>query len=180
MGRDGAVVVLDPGADSPLVTFVVVDGDTVRFQSPAAAGRLAGGTATGGLDILLASERGLHRFRYEAGALVAQGDDPAGIIGVALHGVTAPVLWPTESAAPDVFDPELPMHAWVVSRGPDGDELLWVSGDTGSRRIDLGPGFVTAPLAAAAGYLWVTLADTANGIGASLRPPAARDQRPGS
>ncbi len=162
VGRDGAVVVHDPGMAAPVVTFVLAAGDTVRFHSPAAAGRLAGADDAGGLDILLASDRGLHRFRFEAGALVPQGSDPTGLIGVSLQCVAAPVLWPTESAAPADFDPDLPMHAWVVSRGPAGDELLWVSADTGSRRIELGPGAVTAPPAAAAGYLWITLADTSD------------------
>jgi hypothetical protein len=141
----------------------VADGDPVHFLQPATAGRLAGGAEAGGLDILLASDRGLHQFRYEAGALVAQGSDPTGLLPVVLHGVTGPVLWPAEPTAPASFDPELPVVAWVVSRGLQGDELLWVSADVGSRRIDLGPGEVTAPLAAAAGYLWATLADTAAG-----------------
>lgn len=160
VGRDGALVVFDPGATGLVVAYAVTDGDTVRFRQPAAAGRLAGADDQGGLDILLSSERGLHWYRYEGGELLPQGGDPTGLrLGATC--VTPPLLWPADAAAPAAFDPELPMRAWVVSRQPSGEQLGWAEAEQSSRLIDLGPGRVAAPLAAAAGYLWLALADTA-------------------
>lgn len=157
-GRDGTLVVLDGDAE------VAASASSARVAAgfqPVAVGRLAGADDDGGLDILLAGARGLHWFRYQSGELVPQGDDPDGLMPVPLVEPTMPVLWPAEGGAAATFDPDLPVQAWVVSRTDQGSVLLWIDAVTSSRHIDLRAGFATAPPAAAAGRLWITLSDSA-------------------
>ncbi len=176
VAADGAVVVLDPPSPVPVVQYVVDSGDTVRFRQPAAAGRLAGTPTTGGLDIVVASDRGVHWLRYEGGVVSTQGTDPTGLVTAGVSCPQPAVLWPADGGDGDGFAAERPVQIRAVDRRADADHLTVADATSVIADLAVPGGRIQGPLVVAGGHLWAAAADTAAGTAVLLVQPLTDPQ----